>query len=124
MKLLRIISVVGALSLMLGELFRSWGTGRPLPFVMDDMLAGMLMLWAVHLTRRPSVVGRRFLAAAWGVAAGMLYGSFFGKLVDPTSSTPGNFAMGFLTAIVGFAFFVSLGGLAASIMISDERDRS
>ena len=120
MKILRIISVIGALMLMLGELYRSWGTGRPLPFVMDDMLAGMLMLWAVHLTRRPSVSGRRFLAAAWGVAAGMLYGSFFGKLVDPAGSTPGNFSIGILTAIVGFAFFVSLAGMVASIMLPED----
>lgn len=120
MKILRIISVIGALMLMLGELYRSWGTGRPLPFVMDDMLAGMLMLWAVHLTRRPSVAGRRFLAAAWGVAAGMLYGSFFGKLVDPAGSTPGNFSIGILTAIVGFAFFVSLAGMVASIMLPED----
>jgi hypothetical protein len=120
MKLLRWISIFGALMLMFGELYRSWGTGRPLPFVLDDMFAGMLMLWAVHMTRRPSAVGRRFLAAAWGVAAGMLYGSFFGKLIDPVDSVPGNFSIGFLTAIVGFAFAVSIIGLIASIMLPDD----
>jgi hypothetical protein len=123
-KILRIISIAGALMLMAGELYRSWGTGRPVPFVMDDMLAGMLMLWAVHMTRRPSVIGRRFLAAAWGVAAGMLYGSFFGKLIDPAASTPGNFPIGILTALVGFAFVVSLAGMAASIMLPDDREES
>ncbi len=119
MKFLRLISIFGALLLMSGEAYRSWGVGRPWPFVMDDMLAGGLMLWAAWLTRRPSLAGRRFLSAAWGVAAGMLYGSFFSKLVDPAGSTPGNFSIGFLTAIVGFAFVVSVAGLVASILLKD-----
>lgn len=120
--LLRRLSVISALLLMIGEAYRSWGVGRPWLFVMDDMLTGMMMLWAVWLTRRPSSAARRFLSAAWGVAAGMLYGSFFGKLIDPASSTPGNFSIGFLTAIVGFAFFVSIGGLVASIRLPDQAD--
>lgn len=119
MRILRMISAIGAVLLMVGEAYRSWGVGRPWPFVIDDMLAGALMLWAAYMTRQPTARGRRFLAAAWGVAAGMLYGSFFGKLVDPGSSTPGNFSIGFLTAIVGFAFFVSIAGLIASITLRD-----
>ena len=120
MKFLRIISTIGALLLMIGEAYRSWGIGRPWPFVMDDMFAGAMMLWAVYMTRRPSVVGRRFLSAAWGVAAGMLYGSFFGKLIDPASSTPGNFSIGVLTALLGFAFAVSIAGLIASLFLPDD----
>lgn len=122
LKTLRIISLFGAVLLMVGEAYRSWGVGRPWPFVIDDMLVGALMLWAVYMTRRPSTAGRRFLAAAWGAAAGMLYGSFFGKLVDPASSTPGNFSIGFLTAIVGIAFFISVAGLIASITVRESAE--
>ncbi len=117
MKILRIVSVIGALLLMLGEACRSWGVGRPFPFVMDDMLAGAMMLTAAYMTRNPTPASRRFLSAAWGVAAGMLYGSFFGKLIDTAGSAPGNFSIGVLTALVGFAFFVSIGGVIASIYL-------
>ena len=119
MKILRVISIIGALLLMSGEAYRSWGEGRPVAFWMDDMLAGVMMIAAAIMVARPTRATRNFLSAAWGVAVGMLYGSFFGKVFDPASSNPGNFSLGILTALVGFAFFVSIAGLIASILLPD-----
>jgi hypothetical protein len=105
---------------VIGELYRSWGVGRPLAFVLDDMLAGAMMLSAAILVRRPSRVTRAYFSAAWGVASGMLYGSFFGKVFDPANATPGNIPLGLLTGLLGFAFFVSIAGLLASILLPDK----
>ena len=114
------MSITGALLLMAGEAYRSWGVGRPVAFWMDDMLVGAMLIAAAILVARPTLARRRFLSAAWGVAAGMLYGSFFGKLFDPASTNPGNFSLSLLTALVGVAFVVAIGGLTASIVLPDE----
>ena len=121
MRALRIVSIIGALLLMLGEAYRTWGAGRPVAFWIDDMLAGAMMLAAAIMVAHPSPVRRRFLSAAWGVAAGMLYVSFFGKVFDPANTNPGNFSLGLLTALVGAAFLISIGGLIASIVLPDEK---
>ena len=119
MKAFRIFSIICALALMIGEAYRSWGVERPIAFVLDDMLAGAMMISAAILMRKPSVVPRSFFSASWGVAVGMLYGSFFGKVCDPASTNPGNFSLGLLTALVGAAFFISICGLIVSILLPD-----
>jgi hypothetical protein len=117
MKTLRMIAVAGALALMIGELWRSWGVGRHPLFILDDMLAGGFMLAAAWAVRRDTKRNRAAFAAAWGVSAGMLYGSFFGKLIDPASSNAGNWDMGVLTALLGVAFVIALGGLWFSMTL-------
>ena len=119
MKTLRILAIVGALLLMGGEAYRSWGVGRPVAFWMDDMLAGAMMIAAAIAVRRPTRATRSFFSASWGVAVGMLYGSFFGKLFDPAGANPGNFSLGILTALIGLAFAISIAGLVASIVLPD-----
>jgi hypothetical protein len=123
MKALRILGLIGAILLMAGEGYRSWGAGRPAVFWMDDMLAGAMMIAAAILVRRPTTSRRAFFSASWGVAAGMLYGSFFGKLYDPANSNPGNFPIGLLTWLVGAAFVIAIGGLIASILLPDPPPR-
>ena len=117
MKLLRVAAVLLALSLMIGELWRSWGVGRPAMFVLDDQLMGGFLLaaaWAVGAECRRT---RTAFSAAWGVVTGMLYGSFFGKVFDPASANAGNWDLGVLTALLGIAFVVSLVGLWFSITL-------
>jgi hypothetical protein len=117
MKALRILAVFGALSLMIGEVWRSWGVGRPIMFVLDDQFAGLLLLAGAWAMRVDSIRNRALFAAGWGVAAGMLYGSFFGKVIEPERATPGNWDLGVLTALLGLALAISLGGMAAAILL-------
>ena len=105
-----------ALSLMIGEVIRSWGVGRPIMFVLDDFFMGGLLLAGAILMARPTRTRWAVFVAGWAACAGMLYGSFFGKVFDPASSNSGNFDLGVLTALIGLAFVVSLVGLAASII--------
>lgn len=117
MKLLRLVAVLLALSLMIGELWRSWGVGRAAVFVLDDQLMGGFLIAAAVAIRRDTHRNRAAFAAAWGVVAGMLYGSFFGKLVEPAEAEAGNWNLGVLTALLGVAFAVSLAGLWFSITL-------
>jgi hypothetical protein len=102
---------------MLGEVWRSWGAGRHPLFVLDDQLMGGFLLAAAWAMRVDSRRNRAAFSAAWGVVAGMLYGSFFGKLVEPASSNAGNWNMGVLTALLGIAFATALIGLWFSIVL-------
>lgn len=117
MKTLRIIAIIAALALMIGELWRSWGIDRPIMFVLDDQLAGGFMIAAAWAVRRDSLRNRTAFSAAWGVAVGMIYGSFFGKVFDPQSAVPGNFNLGILTALLGVAFVGALAGLWFSMTL-------
>lgn len=114
---LRVVAVLLALSLMIGELLRSWGAGRPVMLVLDDQLMGGFLIAAAWAVGRETIRTRAAFAAAWGVVAGMLYGSFFGKLFEPAKAQAGNWNLGVLTALLGVAFAVSLVGLWASITV-------
>ena len=108
---LRIVGAGLALSLMIGELIRSWGVGRPIMFVLDDFFMGGLLLAGAILMAKPTRLRWGVFVAGWAACAGMMYGSFFGKIFDPASANAGNLDLGFLTAIIGLGFVVSLIGL-------------
>ena len=110
-------ALLGASS-MIGETIRSWGQGRNLLFVLDDFLVGVPLVVTAILMSQPSVARRCAFSASFAASAGMLYGSFFGKLVDPSGPASSNIEVGLLTALIGFAFASSLLGLIASLRIS------
>jgi len=117
MLILRIIAVIHGLSLIAGETYRSWGAGRHWLFVVDDYWIAGLLLVGAFLVKPANARTRALFAAGWGANAGMLYGSFFGKLIEPASSNPGNFGIGPLTALIGLAFVTSVLGMTASILL-------
>jgi hypothetical protein len=116
-KILRTLAILLALSLMIGEAYRSWGAGRPIAAWMDDMLAGALIIVAAVRVGRETWVSRALFTGAWGVGVGMLYGSFFGKVHSPETANPGNFDLGLLTALIGVAFATAVLGFVASLML-------
>jgi hypothetical protein len=117
MNILRVLALTTALSLMIGELWRSWGAGRPLLFILDDQIVGVMLLAGVWAMRQDTIRNRALFSAGWGAAAGMLYGSFFNKLIMPQQETPGNWDIVILTALIGIALVVSIGGTLAAIML-------
>ena len=118
---LRGLAALLALALMIGEAWRSWGAGRHPMFVLDDQLMGGFLLTAAWMMRADSPRNRAAFTGAWGVLAGMLYGSFFGKLVEPGRSDAGNWDMGVLTWLIGAAFVTALVGLWLSIVLPTRR---
>lgn len=115
MKTFRRISMCLAILLMAGEVWRSWGDGRHIMFILDDFFAGFFMLFAALRFTKDTPARRATFAAAWGVAVGMLYGSFFGKLLADGPINSGNWDAGILTFAIGVAFVLSLIGLVLSI---------
>ncbi len=113
---LRLLGAGLALSLMIGEVIRSWGAGRPIMFVLDDFFMGGLLLIGAILMASPSRIRWGVFVAGWASCAGMMYGSFFGKVFDPASANSGNLDLGLLTALIGVAFAVSLVGLWGSLI--------
>jgi hypothetical protein len=117
-KALRALAVIVALTLMLGEAYRSWGVGRPVYAWIDDQIMGAVLIVGAVLMARPSPQRHAMFTAAWAFNAGMLYPSFFGKLFDPSNSNPGNFSLGFLTLAVGLLFFLAIMGTVASVKLA------
>ena len=122
MKTLRVAAVLLALSLMIGECWRSWGAGRPVMFVLDDQMMGGFLIAAAWAVGRETVRTRAAFSAGWGVVAGMLYGSFFGKVFDPGQAEAGNWDLGVLTWLIGVAFLTSLIGLWFSMTLPTEAE--
>lgn len=122
MKRLRLLAVLLALSLMVGEAWRSWGAGRPAYAWLDDQIMGAMLLAGAWAMARDTLARRAFFAAGWGVNAGMLYGSFFGKLFEPARTNAGNFDLGLLTWLVGLAFAVSIAGMILTITLPQQRE--
>ena len=117
MRLLRAAAIFLALSLMFGELWRSWGVGRPVMYVLDDQLIGGFLFAAAWAVRNETIRNRIAFGAAWGLAAGMLYASFFGKVYEPELMQEGNWDAEILTILIGVAFAISLISLALSIIL-------
>lgn len=117
MLILRAIAVIQSLGLILGETWRSWGAGRHWLFVVDDYWVSALLLLGAWAMKTDSIRNRALFAAGWGAHAGMLYGSFFGKLIEPASTNAGNFDVGVLTWLVGLAWVTAVIGMIASIVL-------
>lgn len=122
MKRLRLLAVLLALSLMVGEAWRSWGAGRPAYAWLDDQIMGAMLLAGAWAMARDTLARRAFFAAGWGVNAGMLYGSFFGKVFEPQRTNAGNFDLGVLIWLVGLAFAVSIAGMILTITLPQQRE--
>ncbi len=112
---LRIMAILLALTLMIGEAIRSWGIGRPFYSWFDDQIMGAALIVGAILMAKPTPKRQSFFVAAWAFNVGMLYPSFFGKIIEPENSNPGNFDLGFLTLAVGVLFGVAIVGTVMSI---------
>ena len=123
MTFLRVWAVLLGASLMIGATIRSWGQGRNLLFVLDDFLIGIPLVVTALLMRRPTPARWCAFAAAFAATAGMLYGSFFGKLIDLSSPASSNIEIRLLTGLIGLAFVSSLIGLVGAIRVAS-RDRA
>jgi hypothetical protein len=105
-------------SLMIGETIRSWGQGRNLLFVLDDFCIGVPLVVTAILMANPTPARWCAFSASYAATAGMLYGSFFGKLIDLSNPVATNIEIRLLTALIGLAFVSSLVGLIASVRMS------
>lgn len=121
MRALRHIAIVMAMFVMIGELYRSWGDGRHIIWVLDDIFAGLFMLYAAAAFTDDTPVRRAVFAGAWGVAVGMLYMSFFSSFLSPDTTNSGNLDLKLLIAAKGVLFAGSIACLILSIKLPYHR---
>ena len=124
------IGVSRVLAILLGivtpmlETIRRWSTwqGNPAALFDDYVLGGFLLYGAWRVGRDPRN-GQRFLSAAWGVAFGMVFLSFFGQLnaLRAGEVDPAPLASEWVAVIKGIGFvLVSLGLLLSLRKIRTE----
>ena len=102
---------------ILGEIFRSWGDGRNIVWILDDVLAGLFLIVASLMFTKDTLSRRASFAAAWGVSLGMIYMSFFSSLLSASEFNSGNLDWRFLLAVKGFIFLLCLFGVFAAIRL-------
>jgi len=105
--------------LALAETVRRWGNWPFLPFLLDDWLAGLFLVYGAVRGRRDWAKGRPYQAAAWAFTSGMMYMSFFGHL-EHWSQPPeaGWVPHGALVGIIGVLFALALCGLAGTLRLT------
>jgi hypothetical protein len=102
--------------LALAETARRWGNWPFLPFVLDDWIAGMFLVYAGVRSDSDWTAGRPYQAAAWAFASGMMYMSFFGHLEHWTAPPEGGWVPhGALVGIIGLLFGTALAGLVTTL---------
>ena len=74
-----------------------------------------MLLWAANADRRGQQNAPLWLAGAWGVLAGGLYGSFFGQLEDWRAVDIGGQSGLVVVAIKGVLYAIAIAGLVCSL---------
>jgi hypothetical protein len=89
--------------------FRYW------PSWLDDVLLGALLLYAAWRVSVNRQTGGRFLVAAWGVACGMAFPSFFNQLMSLDRPDPAPIPSVWVAAIKGVGFALAIAALVGSL---------
>jgi hypothetical protein len=111
--------------LALAETVRRWGNWPFLPFLLDDWLAGLFLVYGAVKSRRDWAHGRPYQAAGWAFTSGMMYMSFFGHLEHWSEPPEGGWIPhGALVCIIGVLFGLALCGLASTLLVTAPSWRS
>ena len=100
------------------ETIRRWSTWHENPpALFDDYVLGGFLLYGAWRVGRDPVDGQRFLAAAWGVALGMVFLSFFGQFhsLRIGVADPAPVSSEWVLIVKGVGFALVLLGLIASL---------
>lgn len=109
--------VIGIVTPVL-ETIRRWSTWTEYPPAMlDDYFLGGFLLYGAWRVGKNAVDGQRYLAAAWGVALGMVFLSFFGQLrqMQLGEIDPAPVPTEWVAVVKGIGFLVVILGLVSSL---------
>jgi hypothetical protein len=115
MKALRIAAIVFGLIVIGGELVRSWGERNPAWWI-DDFLVGSALIASGILAGKSTAQRRALFTGAWGFALGVIYISFFDKVLGPALMGHGA-EFNRLNAFVSFSLIVAIAGLVGSLAL-------
>ena len=116
LKLNTVVAVILGIALAVGESIRRFGTEFFLPFLLDDYIMSVLLIFGAWRAHRSSFEDLRFLLAGWSFTCGMLYLSFFANLEKYMSnpSSPGISAP-IWVVLIFTAFATSILGALATL---------
>jgi hypothetical protein len=112
------------------EVAAAWGMGIALPLLeisrrrtnfhpihayVDDLIAGALLLVAARAVRNGRPNADAWLAGAWGVLCGGLYGSFFWQLSEIGQPDVSGQSGAVVVAVKGILLAVALAGFTLSL---------
>jgi hypothetical protein len=101
----------------LAETVRRWGNWPFPPFLFDDWIAGLFLVYGAFRSRRNWTTGRPFQAAAWAFMCGLMYGSFFSHLehwAHPPEA--GWIPHEALVVIIGILYALAISGLLSTLL--------
>lgn len=119
MKLLRIATVAFALIIMGGEVLRSWGE-RSVIFWIDDFMVGIALIVGAVLVAKPTSARRAFFSGAWGFSVGVIYISFFDKVIGAQFAGPGA-EFNRLNVFVTISLLLAVAGFVGSLVVPFEK---
>lgn len=114
------LAIVFGVLLPIVETVRRWPQLTDLsmwPAWLDDFIIAGFLLYGAYRTSEPNE-GRRYLAAAWGIAFGMAYGSFFGQLMRSDSSDPSGIPVVWVLSIKAAGLLLIIAALVGSLRSS------
>ena len=117
-KFSRWLAIAGGIIVPLLETIRRWSTWRQSPHsFFDDYILGAFLLYGAWRVGKDPRSGQRYLAAAWAIACGMGYLSFFGQLEDLRlhESDPAPISSACVAAIKGVLWALAILGLVLSL---------
>jgi hypothetical protein len=114
MGMLRLVSLLTAAALAIGEIARWWGQARFFPLAFDELLVAAALIVAAWATPRAGAVP---LVAAWGAYCGLIIG-----LVVPTLDHllfgPAKESAGFYAAVLGAMLALGLWGVGRALSLA------
>jgi hypothetical protein len=118
MRFSQLAAVAFGVYLIAVESWRRWhqlGDVAMWPRIFDDFLAGTFLIAASRIAARDIGRGRIWLAAAWGAAAMMMYGSFFGQLAERGAPDASGLPVTVVLAVKAVMFAICTAGLVATL---------
>jgi hypothetical protein len=110
------LAYVFGIALPLLETLRRRTNFSPIAMYLDDYIAGILLLMAARAVTRGKGWGPAFLAGAWGILVGGLYGSFFSQLENPATQDISGLNNWIVVGIKGLFFVLSMVCLVRAIL--------
>jgi hypothetical protein len=98
------LAFVGGVLTPLLETIRRWNQltdFRYFVFWFDDYLIGGFLIFAAYKTYTSAAVGQKYLSAAWGIATGMAFYSFFTQIQSVDRADPAPVASSTVAIIKG-----------------------
>jgi len=111
----RVLAWIAAFALPIGETWRRWGAlwVQPVAYL-DDLVMGVLFLvGAVMSTRGES--GRRWLAAAYGCATGLMFLSLTAGIEHRAETDPSGLPGATAVAIKSLMMALAIAGLLGAV---------